>query len=403
MNSIPISKPEKFQFQSDFRVWLGQFELLCSLAKLDDDRKAIYLLANLDIGIYEATISGVPQEDQKNFKKISDFLLSRYSKQDSYLDRIEFFRSIYTGSAEEYGATLQRLLDNFQRTGSREELLVAKFIATAPGKAATELRLRRPTSLSECIRIVNSMTQEGPTNCSTASIGRKRKEERGVKTTETCFRCGSSNHKANQMQCPARSVQCNQCGKTGHYARVCKQITKVTTATFNLSNVNEEPGSIKNRIPRPMTDVLLMGRSGKQVKINMLIDTGSEISVIPDIVASKYFGREIRPIKNIKCTNFDASPIAMSGWIPKVETTFKGRSEKVDFLVSQATTAILGMDAIAALKISITPNISSIERTQIRNTNNKMETLDTIKNYRVAIQLRDEAPKTPVLTRSVLR
>ena len=142
MNSVPIAKPEKFQNQIDFQVWLGQFELLCKLAKLDDDRKAIYLLANSDLPIYEATISGVTKEDQKDFNKLTKFLETRYCKKDSYCEEIDFFKLQYSGTAEEYAAKLQKSLDNFKNVSNKEELLVAKCIATVPDTYAVELRLR---------------------------------------------------------------------------------------------------------------------------------------------------------------------------------------------------------------------------------------------------------------------
>ena len=41
-----------------------------------------------------------------------------------------------------------------------------------------------------------------------------------------CFRCGSNEHLAIDKNCPAASVQCNNCGKTGHFAKVCRSSAK---------------------------------------------------------------------------------------------------------------------------------------------------------------------------------
>ncbi|CAH8514503.1 unnamed protein product, partial [Dicrocoelium dendriticum] len=38
----------------------------------------------------------------------------------------------------------------------------------------------------------------------------------------SCYRCGSTSHKANFAGCPARSLKCKNCGKIGHYARCCR-------------------------------------------------------------------------------------------------------------------------------------------------------------------------------------
>ena len=47
-----------------------------------------------------------------------------------------------------------------------------------------------------------------------------------------CFRCGKTDHRAKNLNCPARSRECFNCNKTGHYARCCK--TKLAL------NINKE-------------------------------------------------------------------------------------------------------------------------------------------------------------------
>lgn len=48
-------------------------------------------------------------------------------------------------------------------------------------------------------------------------------DKAGSETTNLkCFRCGSSNHLANNPRCPAHGVTCNKCNRKGHFARVCR-------------------------------------------------------------------------------------------------------------------------------------------------------------------------------------
>ena len=37
-----------------------------------------------------------------------------------------------------------------------------------------------------------------------------------------CFRCGKTDHRAKNLNCPARNRECFKCNKTGQYARCCK-------------------------------------------------------------------------------------------------------------------------------------------------------------------------------------
>ena len=39
-------------------------------------------------------------------------------------------------------------------------------------------------------------------------------------TNELCYFCGKRRHP--RTKCPAREVDCNKCGKRGHFAKVCK-------------------------------------------------------------------------------------------------------------------------------------------------------------------------------------
>ena len=45
-----------------------------------------------------------------------------------------------------------------------------------------------------------------------------------------CYFCGGSIHPGSKNQCPAKDKICNNCGKTGHFKRVCKSILKTTLA-----------------------------------------------------------------------------------------------------------------------------------------------------------------------------
>jgi len=307
------------------------------------------------------------------------------------LDRIEFFNAKYTGSPDEYATTLQKLLDNFQYVERKDELLVAKFISTAPERYSTELRLRRPKDISECIKIVNAISQDKPLSCS-ATSGKKWPEYRGPERQNTeCYRCGSKKHKADFPNCPAKRSTCRNCSKMGHFATVCKQAKHQQSAAVVIANINNMPRSILRRTERPMADIMIQRESGSTATMKMLIDTGSEVSILPQDFAKRYFSGEIKQVSNIRCSNFDSSPISIKGWLQNLVIKFKGRTAKIDFLISEANNAILGMDAIIALRIAITPEIAAINNDEMEK-NFSTDKLISMSNQEVSIQLKEDAP-----------
>ena len=56
--------------------------------------------------------------------------------------------------------------------------------------------------------------------------------------TDNCWNCGYQKH--SKEKCPAREAQCRNCGKTGHYAKVCKSKGKSTSTKKTLKEVHEE-------------------------------------------------------------------------------------------------------------------------------------------------------------------
>ena len=117
------------------------------------------MLSYLDIGIFQAVVTAF-EISTKNFAEIKTFLCERYSSTDVYLERIDFFETKYTAPAEKYAASLNGYMDKFsQDVGSfREQVLISKFIAsTKHTPLSGELRLRRPTTLNDCVKIANSI------------------------------------------------------------------------------------------------------------------------------------------------------------------------------------------------------------------------------------------------------
>ena len=110
---------------------------------------------------------------------------------------------------------------------------------------------------------------------------------------QPCRYCGASNW-SPLHQCPAIEVNCNKCGKKGHYARACRQkfnnnrtVKRLTEEETNGSN---ESSDESNESIYHIKEIKSIEGINKHytatIKINgvrkeFIIDTGSPITLMP--------------------------------------------------------------------------------------------------------------------------
>ena len=150
---------------------------------------------------------------------------------DTYIENISFFEAKYSEPADSYAASLNAYLDRFSRNTAKlkEEILVGKFISSCTGALSSELRLRRPQTLNECVKVANSIGQSSSCMAvyAKAHNNYNNKFKQSSKPTSTkitssvCYSCGSLSHISSDTKCPAKNASCKQCGKIGHYMKVC--------------------------------------------------------------------------------------------------------------------------------------------------------------------------------------
>ena len=251
-----IPRPEKFSGHCDIKIWYQQFELFLTLSKTDVSIHRDVLLSYLELPIFQAVLTAI-EEKSRTYEKVKEFLIKRYSVTDDYIDRLAFFETKYFGPAEKFAGTLNNLFDLFTSTNLKEEILVARFISSTTDKLSKELRLRRPSTLSECVQIANSMPAPISQTC---TISKSKVNYSPNHSTTVCFCCGrpGHNYKAKDRKCPARSAVCRNCLKSGHFASVCKSSKidkgnhiKVGTITFAEVHSKTLPGILQNPVSRP--------------------------------------------------------------------------------------------------------------------------------------------------------
>lgn len=422
--SSPMQRIEPFFKQCDFSIWLKKFELICKMAKIDPTSQVDFLMTNLDLSIFEAVVSAFP--GTLVYNDVVSFLENRYSSQDKFLNRLEFFTTSHTGTYDEYASRLQTLYSNFDNSNMKEEILVAKFLSTLPKSTSTELRIRRPKTLNECVQICNSLNSSNTQLVAAAVSQNKRKpvhnsnDRPSNSHNKKCFRCGSSSHVASDTKCPARNATCNYCKKDGHFASVCNAKNSSDRSskpnfqksfsinmnnlqnTGNFSSVNSIHSSV---VSKPFLTIEVASDHSK-VPVTFLLDTGSDVSILPYSYYIRYFSRGLKPFSNASLKNFDQSEIHVLGVLQGVSCNFKDRFAEIDFIVCDADTCILGVDSISKLEITISgihqPNnlhTFSVGRTVTTSSHANSahsatapQSLPKLNGYNFFIKLKPDAP-----------
>ena len=85
-------------------------------------------------------------------------------------------------------------------------------------------------------------------------------------------------HSANYPRCPAKDVNCRQCGKSGHFAEVCRskdhkyQVREVTVPDVTVLSINTQASEqIRGNL---FCDVRLCTPDGQACSTKLLVDSG---------------------------------------------------------------------------------------------------------------------------------
>ena len=104
-----------------------------------------------------------------------------------------------------------------------------------------------------------------------------------------CYCCGNEGHRAKDVQCPALDKTCRRCGKSGHFARVCRQKTnKPTQYRGNARQLEQsDDDSSENECLFTLTAHNVHHRSDslhtleiEHIPVQMLIDSGASVNVL---------------------------------------------------------------------------------------------------------------------------
>lgn len=170
---------------------------------------------------------------------------------------------------------------------------------------------------------------------------------------KTCYRCGCAQHTANFKGCPAKEALCNGCKKKGHFAKVCwgsKHVSEVETVPeVTILNVDDEDESDSNNIMCTVT-VSVMGLESKDIEL--MLDTGSRVSILPISVVTEHFTDVSLTKPKRKLKDCGGNPIAVKGCL-RANVAFGGRTTNRKIYIVYQGSAVLGRDLFRALRMQV--------------------------------------------------
>ena len=366
--------------------------------------------------------------DTINTEKLIQLFKDYYMpKRNTYHSRGDFFwaKQEENETPEEHWRKLVSLEKNCEfKDIKQEDLLISKFITSITDKKLREKLIREKTlDLKTTMDLVTQDSYEKRHRQSTIppalakekeikeepiqKIQPQNKHNPQRKTGETsktnnCGFCGQKNW-SPLHKCPAKTVECNNCHKMGHFARVCrsknnntrKQKINYLEETYNEED-ESEPEEIQQitQINRVLPDE--NDNYGIKLKVNgryqnFTIDTGSPVTIMPNN-PKLYNPRDIKPLKE-RYQDVNKNEIKFLGKI-WADIEDNGKTTKLPILITQRDdiTPLLGVNWLKRLPITI--NKISLDEPTNQSENiytkfNKLfESNHTIKNIEVKIQIK---------------
>ena len=256
----------------------------------------------------------------------------------------------------------------------REAHSLAGATSTTNATEATTREVQGQFTRKNSSHSSQEQTSTRPTSQSTSPTTNQRSYQAGGRN---CYRCNASTHLANDPDCPARTVTCNNCGKRGHYSRVCRQPTTSTsqgrvrhvisehdhtmpsTTRFTDNTINSDKDSMRNE----SVEVLGVTRAAftkdimcdiyvNEVPIQMLVDTGSDVTILQVDEYDKYFLREALIPCHLQIKSYTKNAIHVLGCF-EARVTYKDRSSNVSIYVVQQGTSLIGKDVIQGIGLHV--------------------------------------------------
>ena len=398
MASYQVVPPSAFNFSNpeEWPKWIRRFQRFCQASGLSekspenqvntliytmgdaaDDILSSFSLSEEDKKKYEIVVAKFESHFVKKRNVIFERPKLNQRKQEEGESVDDFITDLYCLSEHcNYGGLREEMIRDRIVVGLRDHNLAEKLQLVADltlEKAVTAAR--QVESVKKQQKVVRAAEGSPTTQLKIGVIGTtkhsgKQKSDRTKPVgkqpfkpvtptvSEVCTRCGKRQH-AGKQQCPARDVTCRKCHKRGHFQAMCRtKALKVvsTTEQEDTDSVDSFVGAITEskslEIPtistgtEPWMVTILLNT----YPVSFQIDTGADVSVIPENLYKKLQAPLLEPTKR-SLIGPNQAKLKVRGQFTGTLSHNSKTVQEVVYVVKGLRKALIGRPAIIALQL----------------------------------------------------
>ncbi|UYV63574.1 K02A2.6-like [Cordylochernes scorpioides] len=302
-NYMQIAAPEGFNFgkPNEWPIWFKRFQryrIASGLSEKSENEQVNALIYIMGDKAEEILILFNLSEAQINDYKlvVSKFQDYFIEKRNVIYERAKFNRRSQgeTEPVEEFITNLYVLAENCSYGILKEEMIRDRLLESelTLEKASQIVRQSENTENRNVDVIDRKGGRNGTIFQKTRMKGTKTynsnfpKNHQGWSSNEKrkCFRCGYYQGHSKE-QCPAKDAICNKCRKKGHFAKVCRTKT-IQEVSSSQNNAFIGIVGMQENAEDKWREVIKVNDQ----PIKFKIDTGAEVSVMPEGIYLQHFG-----------------------------------------------------------------------------------------------------------------
>ena len=257
MATYQVSNPDRFTFSQpdEWLKWLRRFERFRSASGLHEkaeEQQVNTLVYTMGDEADDILISfKLSEEDRKKYEVVKDKFTSYFIKRRNVI----YERARFNCRRQEEGEAVDAFIMDLHRLAEhcgfgelRDELIRDRIVVgLRDSRLSEKLQLQADLTLESAVTAARQTEQVKKQQASLKGelVGdgkqkqvdavekeksqgkRHRKRGQHSKPPSTCTRCGRS-PLHNKSECPAKDEQCHQCGKRGHFKRMCRNLLEST-------------------------------------------------------------------------------------------------------------------------------------------------------------------------------